>query len=312
MRFLERITYMMVIFGLIAVFAGGKDAIDLMKAPVDLYETDWDDLEYGMHVTGEIELVWDMVITETSTINGVERESARYYAIPLLTEDKDSIMVDQLIAVRVNTKADYNTMEEILDETNDWWFDETGTVDYGMTSLPIEGVLHKMDDEEESYMREYAESCLIDPSDDVEDYYVPFVLEKMNKSRVIGLVAVGLILIVVGVILFIFTRKKIKEKESNMIYRPTTNPNVQRDYYAGDAANIYQPDAAYTNTTMPVYDSGSSNGSTAPQMWGTDPNTGLSQEFLQRSAQENQPQSVEPQMDMGSNPLYGTRPDGDK
>ena len=265
MRFLERITYMMVIFGLIAVFAGGKDAIDLMKAPVDLYETDWDDLEY-----------------------------------------KDSIMLDQLIAVRVNT------MEEILDETNDWWFDETGTVDYGMTSLPIEGVLHKMDDEEESYMREYVESCLIDPSDDVEDYYVPFVLEKMNKSRVIGLVAVGLILIVVGVILFIFTRKKIKEKESNMIYRPTTNPNVQRDYYAGDAANIYQPDAAYTNTTMPVYDSGSSNGSTEPQMWGTDPNTGLSQEFLQRSAQENQPQSVEPQMDMGSNPLYGTRPDGDK
>lgn len=308
-----------VITALIFGYTGIKDWRVLSKEPVDLADVEWDTLDETSHVTVTIDVVWDCLYSETTTektyfITTNEYESARGYVIPHLFVNKDGYYdIDHFIGVRLTGENDYRIMEQIMEETNNWYFDTTGTVDYGMTTITIEGMLKKMSSEELALMREYLIYYCEYSSSEADELICPYMIVKANPSAPKVSMIVASIFLAIAVINYIVGRKKEEKEEMAMYARPTiSTPKEEPVYYgpegSGEAMQRgyqYGGTNSYGNTD--IY-----NGNTyTPKEQAVDESTGLSMDFLRRSEEERLQKEREAQFNRepepSQNPLYGNQ-----
>lgn len=256
MTFKSRLIFFTIILGATLSFLGIKDLLVLWKEPVDVLNEDPDSLTNGMHVHTTVDLVWDQFIEETSyrTSYGVkvsaEEESARYYALPYLKVEDGMVMLDQLIAIRVSSGTPAcRTLETILDETNNWWFDETGKVDYGYTTLEVDGRLRKMTEEEKGYMIDYitmASEGTVSRAE-AEAYVVPYVILIQNLNAALPMTLIGLVLLLVPIVLLVITKSREKQTAAMIYQRPRDLSKPEGTYYEPEDSTTAP--AAYGSTT---------------------------------------------------------------
>ncbi len=206
--------------GIILTFMGAKDTIKMSKDPVNMNTTDWSTLEAGDHVQITIDMVWGQFYYETTdnTTFGIttsSRESGRGYAIPhLFVNDEGFYDIDYYVGLRLASQSDYNVIEQVLAESDAWYYDTTGTVDYGMTTLYIDGTLEKMDSEEKDLMREYLLGCGYTNSE-IDQIMCPYMITRGNKSASkitlgIGIVFDVILLVILG---YLFYQKKKEDAQ---------------------------------------------------------------------------------------------------
>lgn len=256
MTFKSRLIFFTIILGATLSFLGIKDLLVLWKEPVDVLNEAPASLTNGMHVHTTVDLVWDQFIEETSyrTAYGVkvsaEEESARYYALPYLKVEDGMVMLDQLIAIRVSSGTPAcRTLETILDETNDWWFDETGKVDYGYTTLEVDGRLRKMTEEEKGYMLDYitmtSEGTV--SRSEAEAYVVPYVILVQNLNAALPMTLIGLVLLIIPILVMVITKSREKQTAAMIYQRPRDLSKPEGTYYQPEDGTTAP--TAYGSTT---------------------------------------------------------------
>ena len=252
------------ILGVMFTFMGLRDTIKLSKDPINMNTTDWGTLEAGDHVQITIDIVWGQVYTETTeeTTLGIttdSRESGRGYIIPHLYEKFQGYYdVDYYIGLRLGNQNDYKVIDQILKETDAWYYDSTGMTDYGMTTLYIDGTLEKMDSEEKDLMRSYLISCGY-TSSEVDRILCPYMITKGNPtaakvSLTIGIVCDVILLGIIGV--FLYQNKKEKNQFSGHTYMGVSQTG-STDIYGGTnygGNNFGGTDYGATNRYNNTYD----------------------------------------------------------
>lgn len=218
MKGIVKVFVMIGLVGIFLTFWGARDTIKMSKEPINMNEADWGTLEAGDHVQITIDMVWGQVYTEqteetTLGITTSSRESGRGYAIPHLYIDNQGYYnIDYYVGLRLANQNDYSKIESILRETRTW-FESKGTVDYGMTTLYIDGTLEKMDSEEKEFMRDYLMECGYS-SPEVTKMMCPYMITRgnMNAAKVsLGIGIVCDVILLIGIGLFFVQKKKEKE-----------------------------------------------------------------------------------------------------
>lgn len=248
MKLVYRFLIVVLIFGVTLTWMGGKDFFVMSKDPVDLAEADWGTLEKGDHVVADIDLIWDCLYTQTTeeTTYGIktdEYESARGYVIPHLYIDNQGYYnVDYFIGLKVSKTADFPIMDRIMEETNAWYFDETGRVDYGMTTYHVDGILVKMSDEELDFMMEYLVDYTGYTKQEAQQMICPYMIQNRQMGPVRTTFIIGIVcdLIVLGFgVYWLITYFKEKNEFAAHTYMGGTKiDNGPREFNLGE---VYEP-----------------------------------------------------------------------
>ncbi|MBQ8261234.1 MAG: hypothetical protein IJZ00_03010 [Lachnospiraceae bacterium] len=309
------------IISAIFIGLGVKQYATYTAEPIEMEDVEWDTLEAGDRVSITVDLIWDCIYSETTTntvyfVEVSSHESGRGYAIPHLFVDRDGYYdIDFFIGLRLNGKDDFETAQQIMDETNDWYFDTTGRVDYGMTTMEIDGVLKKMTSEEYDLMKEYLTYYCGYSSSEADDIIVPLMIQKVSPAAHMTLFIVGGVLLLFGIFAFVSIKAKKKQAEE-MLFRPAstvsapTNAYGENPYYSPDnsipAPGAYQYGGTNAYGNSDIY---AGNSYTPPQQV-NDSETGLSMDFLKRSEEERLQREREAQYkapEPSQNPLYGSQ-----
>ncbi len=240
MKWLYKIIFILAVLGIAATVIGAKDTINMNKEPIDMATVDWSTLKKGDHVTYTVEAVWDCLYTETTTettygITTDEYESARAYVIPDLYYNSQAGYYEpqHFICVKLYHQDECAIFETILNETNEWYFDETGRTPLGRTTYQLEGVIVAMDREEKDLMAEYLLEYLVYEEKDLNEIMCPFVIEKRNESALKTMLYIGIALDIVSVLLIalaIFSARKEKKQYTDYTYMGM-NDNGNNDIY---------------------------------------------------------------------------------
>ncbi len=310
---------MFVIVAIVFIGLGIRENQKLNQDPIDMSEIEWSEIKKGDIVELTIDVVWDCFYTETTTektyfITTNEYESARGYAIPHLFVDNQGYYdIDYFVGVRLNEKEDYDLMEQILDETNAWYFDTTGTVDYGMTTFELKGEVVNMTEEEMQFMMEYLTVYCGYSDSEAREVIVPCMIKKLDPNAGPGMMFAGGFMFVIGVIIFIvMSIQEKKQKEMNSRYASYTPINKvdENAYYTPDNSVPLSGGYQYGGTNSYGQNDIYGGSSYTPTQNKIDESTGLSMEFLQRSEEEKAQREREAQYkapEPTHNPLYGNQ-----
>ena len=218
MKLGTRIVVFIGMLGIVLTFLGAKDVINMSKDTINMDTADWGTLKAGDHVSITIDMVWGQFYYETqeqSTLGVVTNstETARGYAIPHLFINGDGYYdIDYYIGLRLMRPEDYRIIEQILEESDAWYYDTTGTVDYGMTTMHIDGTLEKMDGEEKQLMEEYLLDCGYTQSE-IDQIVCPYMINRGNSKASgitlgIGIFFDALCLVILGILFFSHRKEK--------------------------------------------------------------------------------------------------------
>lgn len=233
-----RLIIIFVILGGFLTFSGTKTIIYMSKEPVDIFELDsWDELKPGMHVKCEIPMIWDAYIsnvTERKTfgITTSEKETGREYLVPHIIETSRYYEIEGFISY---SSSNYSLMDKMIEESDKWYNDTTGRYECE-TTVPVEGYLTKLSNDELKYMREYL-SYGMDASE-VDSYIYPYKIAQgaSMKSGILFLVlGIGSFVIVAIVIILRIRSKKQQEMMANIKFKvsDTTIPDSFDDQNMG-------------------------------------------------------------------------------
>ena len=250
---LMRFGFVLVILGVMLCILS-RDYFLSLKEPVDIYQLYPEEILPGLHVQTDIDMIWDYLYTETTThttygIKTSEEESARGYVIPLCYVDDDGyVQVDKFMGMKISRKADYDTLEKIMDDTYAWWFEDDDSVDY--TVYPIEGKIVKMGSDEKELMEEYLTDYLGLSQSEAEEYMHPYMLVPIYPKTDGVMLIVGAIIAVVGLLIIILCAVQANKMKNanNMSFQIKTNdPNV----VAVDSMNTsYNPESAASQSNL--------------------------------------------------------------
>lgn len=169
-----------------------------LKPGEDIYSINGNDIEKGMHITGDIDFAYDYYASQsderqvlgitTSTVD----DTGRWYIIPIYGENYDDT---KMITVRVNPK-DYAAMEKVVDNTWAYLYGETDT--YGQDVYTIDARVIKLDDELHQYYYDWYGRGY---EAEADQYLVPYILVPTVSPWISGvLVLFGVLLLALAVI----------------------------------------------------------------------------------------------------------------
>ena len=166
----------------------------------------------------------------------------------------------------MSNPSDYKIVEQVLKESDDWYYDTTGEVGYGMTTYYVDGILEKMDSEEKELMEEYLTACEYSQSE-INQMMCPYMITKVNvgASKITLGIGIFFVVITLGILGFVFYQdKKEKEQFANNTYMGVTQTGSM-DIYGGvnyGGNNFGGTDYGASNKYNPTYD-GSTYGDTS-------------------------------------------------
>ena len=254
-----RIFLVVLVVGIMMTFMSVPDCITLSKDPVDvtkLWDADLSTFKNGAHICLDITLVQDTIGSEitTSKTMGVttsEKESARYYLLPLIsTDSNDYLYAYPFLVVKMSTQ--YNSvMTSQITKTENWWNNPEATFEQVPTSgIHLDGRIKNMP----AKMRKSLEESL-DPGDRFEDYFLPYVFEPIAVPKVCYIMAaIGILCLIASVVIIVLVVKSFKETPD---HAPTTG--AKYEYYGPQGADQpYQSGYSTTARTANIANKGPS------------------------------------------------------
>lgn len=169
-----------------------------LKPGEDIYSINGNDIEKGMHITGDIDFAYDYYASQSrerqvlGITTSTENDTGRWYIIPIYGENYDDT---KMITVRVNPK-DYAAMEKVVDNTWAYLYGETDT--YGQDVYTIDARVIKLDDELHQYYYDWYGRGY---EAEADQYLVPYILVPTVSPWISGvLVLFGVLLLALAVI----------------------------------------------------------------------------------------------------------------
>ena len=202
-------TVIALVFGIFMLVYGLILNISLRQPAKDLYSIDWSTLHGSQHVVVDLDFLMDpyMLYEKDGTV------TSQFYTIPdLYQADDGRLYMGGFMGVAV-TKENFAKYDKLVDESWEWWNDETGTVAFTTEPIHIDGYIRKMSSNDKKYMREYLQDMGYSSSE-IDELIVPYVLMN-NSSSNLGFIFGGLILMVFGCVLGAFAvMRTIKDKKA--------------------------------------------------------------------------------------------------
>ena len=181
-----------VVIGLGCIIYGMILIVNLKKPAVDLYNTDWTTLKANQHVEVDLDFLIDpyMVYEEDG------KETSCFYTLPDLYVAEDGMVyMTHFIGLAVVAK-DYPVYDKIVENSWNWWDDETGTVEFGKDTVHLDGYLRKASSNDKKFMKEYLQEMGY-KDEEISQMYIPYVL-MTNGSNMKGIVIAGVIVFLLG------------------------------------------------------------------------------------------------------------------
>lgn len=203
-----------VVLGILSIVLIGYGAVSFYRshsAPVDLNDPDlnWSQLKSGQHVVMDIDFLAGQYMYTSS--DGMDKY--RDYLMPHIVyyEEQDMYIMTSFIGVKLNneSRTDYATADTIISNSQKWWNDTTGTVEYNTTVLHMDGFLQKMDADQLSYSKEFLLEGGFDESD-ISIKLVPYYICNNSNGGAILLI-LGVVTALAGAGLTIYAIKKKEE-----------------------------------------------------------------------------------------------------
>ena len=267
-------------FSLTIIFIGVILLIDglhyvhiIKKAPVDIMSTDIGAIKKNMHVTMDVNFVWDEIISETTSyttlgITTSKQESARYYAIPYLytMEDEGKKNVAPYTDYFILLKADslyFDEMDALIAQTYEWYEAWLDAYNNGKPlpappkkEISIDGYIKKLSEKESSVVRDYLRMAKYETDADhpsLDDYYSPYYIVPIgNPSFYYGTVRVGVALLAIGIAFLAYEIYLHRKKQS----KASTYAQIYRNQYGNRSGNQYgnQSGNQYGNSYGNLYE----------------------------------------------------------
>ncbi len=249
-------------YGLIAIVVAivifvmsAGDAINFLKTPIKLETSDQvRALKAGDHVTFDIKMTFDCLISETQTTtkNGKvqdSKESARYYVIPFI-EITESEVKEYDLTVKINAE-DFDKVESGYDAFEKLYTEGVMPTEVIMS---VDGLVKDMNDEEKKYV-----------SSDYDAYMDKIYVNNQKKSTALITAGLGILFLLVGGILIVFFflgRKKDKERLEEL---RTANPGYYEAPQNVSFNNSAAPQGAAFNLNNAPQNVTFNNGAAQPQ-----------------------------------------------
>lgn len=254
-----KLFFIVLVLGIMFTFMAVPDCISLSKPATDitnLWDVDMSALKSGAHVSMNITLVYGSIGSEitTSKTMGVttsEKETARYYLLPLISTDSTGYIYPYPFLV-VKMGSSYNTvMSTQISKSDKWWENESATFEDVPTSgMHIDGRLKKMP----AKMRKSLEETL-DPGETFDTYFLPYVFEPIAAPKacyVMALIGIGCLIASVVIIVLV-----VKAAKSTPSFAPIGGSKYE--YYGPQGADQpYQGGYSTTARTANISNKGPS------------------------------------------------------
>ena len=301
------------IIAIVLIVMAVPNYIRMKSEPVNLNKVkNWSEIKPNTHVKFKIYYCLDAYAANTTrhkvagvTVN--ESESSRNYMIPHFAYKGGILDIDCIIGYR---SSSYSQMEKMIDSTWDYLEGR----DSQLNTVPIEfdGLFKKMSNKEFELMKEYVLDYYDLTEAEVEDYVLPYKLETCEVKTQFILIIIAIVLLGVGVITLLLYLKK--RKEETEIYTSSAGKVLNDDfeYYGPEGSNaIKAPTYQYGGTNTYGQDNMYTNGATSATAGVYDETTGLSADFLKRSAEEKAKKEEEERLknmtpNMPTGGIYGT------
>nr|MBQ8253529.1 hypothetical protein [Lachnospiraceae bacterium] len=197
---------LILIVGIVFAWIVFREVKIIMSPAQDVYEMNCNELEQGMHVTGNVDFVYDYYASQTTekkrygvTVS-TENDTKRWYIFPAYgaTEEETKLLTLEV------SKANYGTMDDIVEET--WAYIDGETDQFGTTVQPINAKVWKLDsDLYELYYDWYG----AENREQAEEYFVPYkLIPVMEKDMLIVFGVISVLFIVIGLAMFLWKDKR--------------------------------------------------------------------------------------------------------
>lgn len=198
-----------IIFGIAILIYGLVLNINMRQPAKDLYQIDWSTLRGSQHIEVDLDFIMDpyMLYEKDGTV------TSQFYVIPdLYQADDGRLYMGGFMGIAV-PKDKFSEYDALVDQSWEWWNDETGTVEFGSKTIHIDGYVRKMSANDKKYMREYLQDMGYS-STEIDQLIVPYVLMN-NASSNTGFIFGGLLLLAIGGALLAFALiRTIKDKQA--------------------------------------------------------------------------------------------------
>ena len=325
----------------VMIVMGLKIWIPMSKPAVDIYDVeDWDDLANESHIVTDINVVWCAFYSETTTetsygITTKEYESSRGYLIPQMVyyPEYDDEYPEMFIGFK---SGDIETMDRMVAESDAWYevwqYGTARTEDYCKTTCHVDGIIRKMTEEEKGF----ATDAMLQmgwTQSEIDDQLVPYMIEKKSLGGAKAITLVGFGIAIVGILGFVISKKKSAGVDTPTYYNSPTGTSAgssvydpSQSSYSGYENKYYTPESN-NEVNAPTYQYGGTNTYGTNQTYSSsysgdgqvkyDQETGLSEEFLKRSADEKAQKAEEERREIAAqeaaaaaaaNPIFGQQP----
>lgn len=194
------------ILGIYLVGSGVAELIYIAKPAVNLYETtDWSTLEKGTHVCTELDYVDNFFYYRYNEKTG--KEAARAYMIPNLVFTEEGVYIEEYIGIMVKADEGFAKYDSAVQKSTKWWLDMTGEVEFPQPTIPVDGYLREMKDEERESLVKFISYTWEISEKEAEQYVCPYMIincDAMETKKYIGgafiIVLMGLGTLLWGVI----------------------------------------------------------------------------------------------------------------
>lgn len=186
------------IAGILLMWFGISMLVVSLKPGEDIYSINGNEVEKGMHITGDIDFAYDYYASQSTErkvlgfTTDTENDTGRWYIVPIYGADMNE---SKLITVRVNPK-DYAAMEKVVEDTWAYMYGETDT--FGQNVYHIDARVIKLDDELHQYYYDWYGRGY---EAEADQYLVPYILVPTSPIWLSVVITVfGLLLFILGVI----------------------------------------------------------------------------------------------------------------
>ena len=209
---MNRIMYPLfaIITGILLLITGISRLFPLMSDPVDAATADQSKFKKNTHVSADVNIVYDYVISVRKSASGSDPadDTGRYYALPFIRSDDDGYRIDSLLLVKVSAKQ-FDTYDKAAARFQAWWTDSNRDSikcpDEILTS--VDGVLQPMNEEESSMTRKYFEDT------GLADYVIPYVLCPQSKTEQFIVIMISIAIIITGTVFLFKALSKVRQEK---------------------------------------------------------------------------------------------------